>query len=98
MLTFHAVGDWARDQVHLSQSDSTQRTVPEVEHLIDQTWQRISTQPGVHLFDGPMCRLESWSAVPARLDLVLSRTTYKSFLGTNIHNTHLADHYGRGHH
>src|SRR5258708_38525384 len=95
MLTFHAAGDWTRDQVHLSQTKSTRRIVPDVEHLIDDTWAQVSSQPGIHLFDGPMCRLESWRVSPAQLSLVLSDTSYKAFLGTNLHHPELSDRYGR---
>ena len=94
MLTFHAVGDWNRDQVFLSQMPCTRSIVPEVERIIDETWQRITSQPGVHLFDGPMCRLESWSAAPARLDIAMSGTSYKPFIGTNLYHPELADRYG----
>ncbi len=95
MLLFHAVGDWSPAQLHVSQTPSTRLIVPEVERLIDETWQRISAIPGKHLFDGPVCRLESWSVAPNRLALFLSETSYKPFLGTNLHNPGLADRYGR---
>jgi 8-oxo-dGTP pyrophosphatase MutT (NUDIX family) len=95
MLTFHAAGDWERSQVRCRQVEDARLVISEVERLIDQTWQRASSQPGVHLFDGPMCRLERWDATPERLELALSRTTYKSFLGTNLRNPQLADRYGR---
>ncbi len=94
MLTFHAVGDWNRDQVFLSRVPCTRSIVPEVERIIDETWQRVASQPGVNLFDGPMCRLESWSAAPARLDIAMSDTSYKPFIGTNLHHPELADRYG----
>src|SRR5207248_1244381 len=69
--------------------------VPEVERVIDWTWARVAARPGVNLFDGPMCRLESWRAAPDRLELVLSGTSYKPFLGTNLYHPDLADRYGR---
>ncbi len=47
-------------------------------------------RPGVHLFDGPLCRLESWRVDGHGLHLTLSRTSYKVFLGTNGRNAHLA--------
>src|SRR5687767_2881151 len=95
-LTFHAVGDWGPDRVRLAWSDaSSRRIVPEIERLIDETWQRASARPGVHLFDGPMCRMESFRATPDELSLTLSRTSYKPFVGTNLHNPHLAKTHGR---
>ena len=67
----------------------------EVERLIEQTWARETSRPGVHLFDGPMCRLESFDASPDKLHLVVSDTSYRPFVGTNLHNSHLASEYGR---
>ena len=72
MLTFHAVGDWARDQVFLSHVPCTRSIIPEVERIIDETWLRIASRPGVNLFDGPMCRLESWTATPASFQIALT--------------------------
>src|SRR5436305_6078976 len=95
MLNFHAVGDLVRDQVHPAQVNGMRRIVPEVEQLIDEAWRQATSQPGVNLFDGPMCRLESWSASTERLRLALSETSYKIFLGTNLHHPELADRYGR---
>ena len=43
MLTFHAVGDWNRDQVFLSRVPCTRSIVPEVERIIDETWRRIAS-------------------------------------------------------
>ena len=94
MLKFHAAADWSESQVHTSRAPATRLILPEVERIIDQTWARIIARPGVNLFDGPMCRLESWEATPTRLSLVLSETSYKPFVGTNLHHTELADQYG----
>jgi hypothetical protein len=77
MLTFHAAGDWPREQIYLSCIPSTRLIIPEVEQLIADTWADIAARPGVHLFDGPMCRLESWLAAPDRLEIALSETSYK---------------------
>jgi len=95
MLTFHAIGDWPRGAVRAAWSGGTRRTVPEVEKMIDTAWREASSQLGVQLFDGPMCRLESWLPTPERLDLVLSRTSYKPFLGTNLRHPELADRFGK---
>ena len=69
--------------------------VPEVERLIDQAWQVALGRPGVRLFDGPMCRLERWAASPQRLELDLSVTSYKPFMGTNLSHPELAEQFGR---
>src|SRR5687768_3010154 len=94
MLIFHLTGDWRAGQIQTSWNASTRAILPEVEHLIDRTWNDARRQPGIHLFDGPMCRLESWRASPDFLHLVLSRTSYKAFFGTNMRNPHLADQHG----
>lgn len=94
MLIFHAAGNWTRDQIHISQVPCTRSIIPAVERIIDETWNRIATQPGVNLFDGPMCRLESWSATPARLSIAMSATSYKPFIGTNLYHPELADIHG----
>jgi 8-oxo-dGTP pyrophosphatase MutT (NUDIX family) len=39
--------------------------------------------------------MESFAASADALTLVLSPTSYKPFLGTNLHNPHLADRFGR---
>ena len=95
MLTFHAAGCWDRHQINVTQVPSTRSIIPAVEQRIDETWARVAAQPGVHLFDGPMCRLESWSATPDRLTIAMSRTSYKPFVGTNLYHPELADQYGR---
>jgi 8-oxo-dGTP pyrophosphatase MutT (NUDIX family) len=95
MLTFHAIGDWAPDRVRVTWAQSTRRIVAEVETLIEQEWKEAVAQPGVKLFDGPMCRMESWHANAELLQIVLSYTSYKPFLGTNIAHPEVADRFGR---
>jgi 8-oxo-dGTP pyrophosphatase MutT (NUDIX family) len=68
--------------------------IPEVERAINEAWNAAAARLGQKLFDGPMCRLERWSASPERLDLTLSRSSYRPFLGTNLYNARLADIYG----
>jgi 8-oxo-dGTP pyrophosphatase MutT (NUDIX family) len=96
MLMFHAVGDWGQGDVRLKWTpQSTRRVVPAVERIINETWDRVANKQGVHLFDGPMCRVESFEASSDVLRLTLSPTSYKPFLGTNLHNPQLAEQYGR---
>lgn len=57
---------------------------------IERQWQRLQAVPGLHLFDGPMCRLErfrveQFANKAARLVLDVSLTSYRVFLGTNLH-------------
>jgi 8-oxo-dGTP pyrophosphatase MutT (NUDIX family) len=70
--------------------------VPEVEEAIERAWAAARARPGVHLFDGPMCRLERWevSGDGRRLRLALSETSYKPFFGTNMSHPELADRFG----
>ena len=94
-LKFHAVGLWPHGRVNVSRTASTRRIVHEVEAAIDAAWKKlVSDRPGVKLFDGPMIRLESHHASVDRLDLVVSPTSYRPFLGTNLTNPTLADQFG----
>lgn len=89
-----AAGDWSRGQVSVGWISSRRRIVPEVEDAIERAWAKESARLGDGLFDGPMCRLEQWSVSDGRLNLLLSRTSYKPFLGTNLHNASLAAGFG----
>jgi hypothetical protein len=94
-LQFHAVGDWMPEAVRVRTVPSGRRTIPEIERLIDTAWAETLARPGVKLFDGPMCRMESWSATTELLEISLSDTSYKPFLGTNLAHPELADLFGR---
>ena len=96
MITFHAIGDWRPGQVRLIWvTTSSRRIIPEVDRIIEETWERESRRLGTHLFDGPLCRIESFDSSSAALELVVSETSYKPFVGTNLQNTHLAERFGR---
>ena len=95
MLRFHAPGDWPPGHVTSTWVADGRRRVGVVEAAIDAAWAAASARPGVRLFDGPMCRLESWHAAPAELRLNLSPTSYRTFLGTNMANPQFADEHGR---
>jgi len=95
MFDLRAAGDWLPQQVTVAWTQNTRKIVPEVERAIDDAWSAAATRLGDKLFDGPMCRLEKWSATRNQLSLTLSRTSYRPFLGTNLYNAHLADAYGR---
>ena len=94
MFDLRAAGDWLPHQVTVAWTQSSRRIIPEVERAIDEAWRTAAARLGDKLFDGPMCRLEKWSATRDRLELVLSPTSYRPFLGTNLYNAHLADTYG----
>lgn len=95
MLTFLAKGDWGPEQIEASFVPGSRRTLPPVERLIEQAWSEAQRRPGIKLFDGPMCRLESWRVSGQRLCLSLSQTSYKPFLGTNLSHPELAEQFGR---
>ena len=88
-VILHAAGDWGPEQLRASWTDSNRRIDPAVEHAIACAWADASARLGEKLFDGPMCRLERWTATPSQLELVLSRTSYRPFLGTNLTHPHL---------
>ncbi|MCC6422376.1 MAG: NUDIX hydrolase [Phycisphaerales bacterium] len=94
MLTIDAIGPWIASQVRASTLPDSRPRVDAVERLIDQTWNVARQQPGIQLFDGPMCRLESFNATPQSLDLAFSSTSYRIFFGTNMQHPELADQYG----
>lgn len=73
---------------------STRAVVPEVERLIEESWQRATSRPGVRLFDGAVARCESISIDQHTLRISLSRTSYRIVVGTNFENPHLADAFG----
>jgi 8-oxo-dGTP pyrophosphatase MutT (NUDIX family) len=95
MLTFRHTGDWGPGDIEVAPADSSPARVPEVEALVERAWQEAKRRPGVQLFDGPMTRLEESGVRPdGRLYLVLSRTSYKHFLGTNLTRPDIARRYG----
>jgi len=97
MLTFRHTGDWGPGDIEVVPADFGAPAVPEVEALIERAWEEATRWPGVQLFDGPMTRLEECGVRPdGRLYLLLSRTSYKRFLGTNLTRPDLAHRYGPG--
>lgn len=89
-----ASGTWTPSDVRTTQVPSARRIVKDVETIIESHWRAATREKGRLLFDGPMCRLESFQVTGASLHLNLSDTSYKVFLGTNLSHPHLADQYG----
>jgi 8-oxo-dGTP pyrophosphatase MutT (NUDIX family) len=87
-------GDWSAEQVSQQWTANSRRIVPEVESAIESAWTTALARPGIHLFDGPMCRLESFHTTGDRLHLTLSKSNYKVFLGTNMAHPEFAAAYG----
>jgi 8-oxo-dGTP pyrophosphatase MutT (NUDIX family) len=94
MLDFLAMGPWAEDGLDVRRVSASRRIVPDVERQVDAAWAAAKSRLGDKLFDGPMCRLESWRAGGGRLDLALSETSYRPFLGTNLTHPELAATHG----
>lgn len=95
MLTIHQTGNWPQHAVRVSPVTSSRRNAPQVEALIESAWRDGQDRLGDRLFDGPMCRMESWRGERDALALELSLTSYRIFLGTNLMNPQLAESLGR---
>lgn len=91
-LHLHAVGDYPPGGVRAEWVADTRPHIPQIQAAIETAWQEASSQLGARLFDGPMCRLESFQAGQI-LQLNVSPTTYKVFLGTNVANPQFAQTY-----
>ena len=95
MLRFHFIGQWRPGQVVCRWTDPTYAPTDEVRAAVEQAWAEASSRPGVYLFDGPMCRLEGHRIGDQQLELALSRTSYRQFMGTNMANPELAERFGQ---
>ncbi len=96
MYKLLAIGNWRPGQVRLNRVNASSRPiVPDVERIIEETWTRATSQTGVTLFDGPMCRMESFEVSAEMLRLIVSPTSYKPFVGTNLYHSNLATTYGK---
>lgn len=93
MLRFRAIGRWNEGAVRVRWTSDTRPSIAKMERAIEEAWKRAQ-RPGVQLFDGPMCRLESLTVSPSSLELGISRTSYKIFVGTNMYNPQLGDEFG----
>jgi hypothetical protein len=89
-------GRWKRGEVVATWAGTGSRKRQEVEDAIERSWAEASARLGDKLFDGPMCKLEGFQVEP-QLKLLLSKTSYKRFLGTNLHNAWLGDIVGNEH-
>jgi 8-oxo-dGTP pyrophosphatase MutT (NUDIX family) len=94
LLRIRALGPWNSARVKCARGESSFAPPAIVRAEIEQVWSVMSQKPGVHLFDGRMCRLESFAADDGELQMVLSETSYKSFAGTNMHNPQFGTQYG----
>jgi hypothetical protein len=86
----HATGQWRRAQITTTRVASTFAPDAATIALVEAAWAAAQAKPGVHLFDGPTCRLERLEATPDHLHLAWSPSSYKWFLGTNGTHPHVA--------
>ena len=87
-------GDWPPGSIRSIVEPNRRVINPIVEAAIETAWNKARARPGVLLFDGPMCRLQSWAVDGDHLALHLADSGYKSFFGTNITHPEFAAAYG----
>jgi 8-oxo-dGTP pyrophosphatase MutT (NUDIX family) len=92
-VRFQAIGRWEPTDIFVRWVPENRIRDAEVERIIAKTWDDAQSRPGLKLFDGPMCRLERFTAGKT-LELELSPTSYRIFWGTNLNNSRLAQKYG----
>lgn len=86
MLKYLVTGRWGPGGVAARFVHGTRRETAASRAAIAGAWQRVGADPRVKLFDGPMCRLEAFAVEHSgALRLDLSPTSYRVFLGTNLH-------------
>ncbi len=98
LANIDAVGPFDRGGVKLRWDDTPRRTTDALESLIDDTWVReraLADQSGAVLFNGDLIRLVDHELVRNELLIDVGPTDYKSFLGTNLRNSHLIEDVGR---
>lgn len=88
------LGTLRQGQIHTRFVPSTRIQHPKVEPAIQRAWEEALSRPGVRLFDGPVCRMESMHWQGEDLWIDLSQTSYRIVIGTNFANPHFADTYG----
>jgi 8-oxo-dGTP pyrophosphatase MutT (NUDIX family) len=94
MFILRLLCDLPEPRISARWAPDSRRRIPEVEARIDAAWSAAAARPGVHLFDGKLCHLDSFSATADSLELRLSPTSYKIFMGTNLTHPEWAARYG----
>lgn len=90
-VVIHAQGTWPAERLRSSWTASTHCLTPSCQELVNDAWVEALSVPGVRLFNGALCRLESHTVDDRGLHLALSRTTYKEYLGTNARHPEWGD-------
>jgi hypothetical protein len=92
-VRFQAIGRWEHEQVRTRWVPESRPRHAEIDAIIEREWEQAGARPGLQLFDGPMCRLEHYTAGKT-IELDLSPVSYKVFWGTNLTNAWLGEKYG----
>lgn len=86
------LGPYRRDQLHVKWTPQARPVNEQVERFIDSAWRRRCQQAqeeGLQLWDGRLCRLIEYRCDVNELDMTLGPTSFRDFVGTNLHNAHL---------
>jgi hypothetical protein len=89
-------GSWPAPRLRTRFVASSHRLPASCQEQVDDAWVTALAVPGVRLFNGALCRLEGHQADAQGLLLTLSRTTYKDYLGSNVHHAEWAAVHGAG--
>jgi hypothetical protein len=89
-------GSWPAARLRSRFVASSHQLPPSCQEQVDDAWAQALAVPGVRLFNGALCRLEGYRADAQGLLLTLSRTTYKAYLGSNVHHPEWAERHGPG--
>lgn len=96
LTAIHRLGSWRPEQVRSVWRPSTLRNDEAQLAAITAAWDAACARPGVNLYDGRLCRLEHFAANDDGIEIGLSATGYKHFLGSNCTHPEWAD--TSGHH
>jgi hypothetical protein len=89
-MSLLATGSWGAEALSATLVPSTFLPDAGTTARVEAAWATACARPGVHLFDGPLCRLERIQATPEHLHVELSAITYRWFYGTNGSHPELA--------
>ncbi len=79
-------GEFTRDRLTVERSTAERNTTPRIEASIERTWQAelsIAQARGRRLFNGELGRLDAHVVNGQSLRLLIGRTFYRDFMGTN---------------
>jgi len=83
-----AVGAFEPDRIAQSWSDRPRPTTPAIEAAITRTWEAetaVAPDEGRQLYNGKLVRVQGWRIDAGRLSFTFGPTTFREFLGTNLH-------------